>query len=269
MNHLLCRGRAVGTDPSEGAVYAGLYSSADPLAGVAPGEHVQLGLSVAPADGAPRGFAYLLADSLADGAEIVAVQGVEYFPEQGWFRVRAEPGETQTGVVSLLVGRPKKAPRLRPQIIVAVPDASGRKLIRTGRLSDAVLPVHTVSAPGLRIVTEPNTPGSVHATAAVAAGSSVISVTQPAQGSTQLSPDGWVTYLPAPGFLGYDRFQYTVGTPDSTKLTAAVNVFVGPLDRVPGAFPPHTVTTEFHRWQWPELTGTMPWPRSHASSESR
>lgn len=266
MNHLLCRGQAVGSDPSQGVVYAGLYSSADPLRSVAPGDHVQLSLSVAPDQGAPRGCAYLLADSLSGSAEIVAVQDVEYFPKQNWFRVRAEAGETRTGLVSLRIGRPKGAPRLRPQITVAVPDASGRKLIRTGRLSDTALPVRASSAPGLRIVAGFDTPGSANVLAAAPAGSAAISVTQPRNGAAQLSHDGWVTYLPAPGFSGYDRFTYTVGTSEAAKITAPVNVFVGALDLLPGAFPEHTATTEFRQWEWPELTGEMPWPHAYPPS---
>ncbi|WP_392673319.1 Ig-like domain-containing protein [Streptomyces sp. LN785] len=268
MNHLLCRGRAVGAEPSQGVVYAGLYSSADPQEGVVPGDHVQLGLSVAPGEGAPRGCAYLMESSLA-GAEILAVQGLEYFPGQRWFRVRADLGETRTGVVSLRIGRPERVPRLRPQIMIGVPDGTALKMIRTGRLSDASLPVRAASAPGLRMVTEPGTQGAANVLDAAPAGSFAISVSQPRHGSTQLSRDGWATYLPTPGFTGYDRFEYTVGTADSAKITAPVNVFVGDPGHAPGAFPQHAVATGFHPWQWPELTGEMPWPGPHESMRSR
>lgn len=265
MSHLLCRGRAVapeptpGEDQSGGVVYAGLYSSADPLEGAAPGDHVQLGLSVAPGEGASRGCAYLVGSSLA-GAEVVAVQGVEFFPEQRWFRVRAEPGETRTGVVSLRIGTPKES-RIRPQIMVGVPDASGRKMIRTGRLSDLSLPVRAASAPGLRLVTPVGGEGAVNVLAGMAAGSMAISVGQPRNGTARLSRDGWVSYLPAPGFAGYDRFTYTVGTADGSKVTAAVNVFAGDPGSAPGLFPEQPAATDFRPWQWPELTGEMPWPR--------
>lgn len=264
MNHLLCRGQA--TEPSQGVVYAGLYSSADPRSWAAPGDIVHLGLSVAPHEGAPRGCGYLLEDSLTGAAEVLAVQDIEYFPKQRWFRVRADAGETRTGFVQIRITRPQGAPRLRPQITVAVPDASGRKLVRTGRLSDATLQIRTHGLFGLRITTGQNTPGSVNALATAPPGSSAISVTQPAHGTSQLSPDGWVTYLPAPGFTGYDRFTCTVGTTDAAKATAPVNVFVGSLEQCPGVFPEHPASTEFHHWSWPELTGEMPWPQAYPSS---
>jgi hypothetical protein len=264
MSHLLCRGQA--TEPSQGLVYAGLYSSADPRSWVAPGEIVHLALSVAPGEGAPRGCGYLLEDSLADGAEVLSVQDVEYFPKQRWFRVRADAGETRTGFVQIRIIRPQSAPRLRPQITVAIPDASGRKLVRTGRLSDASLQIRAHGIFGLRITTGPNKPGAVNVLATAPPGSTVISATQPIHGTSQVSPDGWVTYLPAPGFTGYDRFTCAVGTLEATKVTAPVNVFVGSLDECPGVFPEHSTSTDFHHWTWPELTGDMPWPQAHPSS---
>ncbi|MEU9418603.1 Ig-like domain-containing protein [Streptomyces sp. NPDC051000] len=260
MNHLLGRGRALGADPSLGAAYAGLYSSADPRHGVAPGEVVQFGLSVAVDRAAPRGCAYLLAAPLTAAGEIVGLQGLEYFPRQRWFRVRAEAGETGTGVLHLRAAETADAPRIRPQIMVGVPDASGRKMVRTGRLDTQALPLRRPAARGLRIATEPNTPGSVHVLSGAPAGSAAISVTRPGHGDAQLSYDGWVTYTPAPGFVGYDRFAYVVGTPGAGEQTSHVNVFVGELAATPGAFPEHTTDVAFRPWQWPELSGEMPWP---------
>ncbi|MFJ9645917.1 Ig-like domain-containing protein [Streptomyces sp. NPDC101206] len=261
MNNLLCRGRALGETPDGGAVYAALYSSVDPRRGVAPGETVQLGLSVAPDQGAPRGCGYLLQAPLTESADIVGMQGVEYFPRQGWFRVRADSGETGTGILQLRVRDTATAPRIRPQMLVAVPDASGRKLIRTARLDAEALPVRRATARGLRLTAEPGRTGSVNVLSACPAGSTAVAVTAPRHGDAQLSYDGWVTYEPAPGFTGYDRFAYTVGTPSGEQLTSHVNVFVGSLEFAPGAFPAQTTDVAFRPWQWPELTGEMPWPR--------
>ncbi|MEU9063495.1 Ig-like domain-containing protein [Streptomyces sp. NPDC048430] len=269
MNHLLCSGRAVGTERSQGIVYAGLYCSADPRTGTVPGEIVQLGLSVAADEGAPRGCAYVLESSLTDAAEILSVEALEYFPQQRWFRVRADPGETRTGALSLRIRPPRGAPRLRPQIMVAVPDAGGQKLIRTARLTGHSLPVLTHSVAGLRITTEPGVRGTANVLARAPQGSFAISVTQPLHGTAQLSRDGWVAYDPAPGFTGYDRFEYTVGTADSAKVTAAANIFVGDLGLAPGVFPADPAETGFQTWQWPELTGEMPWPRPQESPRNR
>ncbi|MFE3582003.1 Ig-like domain-containing protein [Streptomyces vinaceus] len=260
MNHLLCRGRALGDEPSPGAVYAALYSSADPRRGVAPGETLQLGLSVAPDQGAPRGCAYLLEAPLTGSADIVAVQGLEYFPQQRWFRIRAEAGANGTGVLHLRVHDKTTAPRIRPQIVVAVPDASGRKLIRTAKLDADALPLRPPTARGLRIAAEPGRPGTVNVLSGAPAGSSAVSVTQPRHGEAQLSYDGWVTYTPEASFTGYDRFAYTVATPAGEQQTSHVNVFVGSLERTPGVFPAQPVGEAFRPWQWPELSGEMPWP---------
>lgn len=267
--NLLCRGRALGDDPSLGVVYAALYSSADPRRGVVPGETFQLGLSVAPDQNASRGCAYLLEAPLKGIAEVVALQGLEYFPRQRWFRVRADAGETATGVLHLRLRESADAPVLRPQITVGVPDATGRRLVRTGKLSDEALRLRAPGARGLRIEAEPGRPGSVNVLSAAPAGSTAISVTQPGNGDAQLSYDGWITYTPAPGFTGYDRFEYVVGTPAAAKLTSHVNVFVGPTAHIPGVFPQHTTDVAFRPWQWPELVGEMPWPRPDQSERNR
>ncbi|MFB6811995.1 Ig-like domain-containing protein [Streptomyces sp. NPDC056387] len=269
MNHLLCRGRALGDEPSLGAVYAALYSSADPRRGLAPGETVQLGLSVAPDQGASRGCAYLLEAPLADSADVVAFQGLEYFPRQRWFRLRAEAGETGTAVLHLRVHDTVTAPRIRPQIVVAVPDATGRRLVRTARLDADALPLRPATARSLRITAGPGGPGTVNVLSAAPAGSTAVSVTQPRGGDAQLSYDGWVTYTPAPSFTGYDRFEYTVATPAGEKQTSHVNVFVGSLEHTPGVFPAQPVDVAFRPWQWPELSGEMPWPRPGQTARNR
>ncbi|GGZ61013.1 Ig-like domain-containing protein [Streptomyces subrutilus] len=267
--NLLCRGRALGDDPSLGAVYAALYSSADPRGGVVPGEAFQLGLSVAPDQGAPRGCAYLLEASLKDTVEIVALQGLEYFPRQRWFRVRADAGENATGILHVRLLAEVTAPVLRPQIVVGVPDATGLRLVRTGKLSDGALRLRPPGARGLRVQTEPGRPGTVNVLSAAPAGSTAVSLTQPRNGDAQLSYDGWATYTPAPGFTGYDRFTYVVGTPDAQQLTSHVNVFVGSTAHAPGLFPQQPTDVAFRPWQWPELSGEMPWPRPGRPAPNR
>jgi hypothetical protein len=264
MNHLLCAGRAVGTEErSPGVTHAALYSSVAPFSGVAPGDVVQLALSVA-VENAPFGYAYVQEKYFADAAEIVAIQDVEYFPKQRWYRVRAEPGQNGVGFLSVRVKRPKKKePRLRPHIAVAVPGRESRKMVRTASLRDRSLLIRTMFAPGLRIVTAPGVPGmadALGALATLAPGSRPVSVSQPRSGTAGLGQDGRIGYEPRPGFTGYDRFEYTVATPDGGQVTAPVNVYVGALDDRPGVFPEHQLTTDFQPWQWSELTGAMPWP---------
>ncbi|MFD7259161.1 Ig-like domain-containing protein [Streptomyces sp. NPDC059874] len=268
--YLLCRGRALGGDPSLGAVYAGLYSSAEPRAGVTAGDSFEIGVSMAPDQGAPRGCAYLLEAPLTEAAEIVGVQGLEYFPRQRWFRLRAEAGESSTGVLQLRVGAAVTAHRIRPQFIVGVPDATGRKIVRTGKLSGAALPLRRPGvARGLRITAEPGGTGSVNVLAAAPAGSTVVSVTQPRAGSAEVSYDGWVAYTPVPGFTGYDRLEYTVTTPEAVKLTSHVNVFVGAPAQAQRVFPEYPTDVAFRPWQWPELSGEMPWPPPQQPARNR
>ncbi|MFB7978056.1 Ig-like domain-containing protein [Streptomyces vinaceus] len=262
--NLLLRGQAVGDTPSLGTVYAALYTSADTRRGAAPGETVQFGLSVAPDQGATRGCAYLAEEPLTAVGEIIGVQGLEYFPRQRWFRARADAGEQTTGVLHLRVSDSATARSIRPRLVVGVPDASGRKLVRTGRLVAAPLPLRRSTPRGLRLVTEPGAPATVNVLSAAPAGSTAVSVTQPRGGRAQLSPDGWVTYAPEPGFTGYDRFEYTVGTASAGRTTSHVNVFVGSLEHIPGAFPQYPADSAPRAWQWPELTGEMPWPRRSA-----
>ncbi|MFF0434549.1 Ig-like domain-containing protein [Streptomyces sp. NPDC004327] len=269
MNHLLCAGKAVGTEAeSPGVAHAALYSSVPPFSGVAPGDVVQFALSVA-VENAPFGYAYLQEKYFADAAEILAVQDVEYFPQQRSYRVRAEPGRNGVGFFSVRVKRPKKQePRLRPQIAVAVPGRDSRKVVRTASLRDRSLLIRTMFAPGLRLVTAPGAEASLDVLAAVPPGSAPVAVSQPRSGAARLGPDGRLGYLPHQGFSGYDRFEYTVATPDGEKVTAPVNVFVGSLEDRPGAFPEQPLTTDFRSWQWPELTGEMPWPHRTATPQN-
>lgn len=259
MNHELCRGRVTSEDPADGAVYAALFSSVDPTIGARPGDEMHLALSVAPDASAHLGFAYLLADSLKGVATVVSLQDIEMFPHQGWYRVRAEQGQTSTGYVTVqIVGRPK-APRLRPQIAISVSGPGGRGKVRVGRLGHEAVPVRSSVVPGLRMVTDPGVPASVHALDALAGQGLPIAVTHPRHGMAELSADGWIHYRPAPGFAGYDRFEYSVGTAAGEKIDAPVNVFVGrPV--TPGVFPDIPGSTSYQHWQWPRLSGEMPWP---------
>jgi len=54
----------------------------------------------------------------------------------------------------------------------------------------------------------------------------IASVTQPANGTAVLNPDGTVTYTPNDDFVGQDIFTYTVCDPDGNCDTATVNVTV-------------------------------------------
>ncbi|MFA5941428.1 MAG: retention module-containing protein, partial [Sinimarinibacterium sp.] len=67
----------------------------------------------------------------------------------------------------------------------------------------------------------------------------VTGVTQGANGSVAINPNGTVTYTPNPGFEGQDSFTYTIGDGNGGSDTATVNVVVAP-DSIPNV----TVTTE-------------------------
>lgn len=62
---------------------------------------------------------------------------------------------------------------------------------------------------------------------------SIDSVTQPANGSVTVNPDGTITYTPDPGFSGNDTFSYTACDPSGNCNTAAVTVTVN--DSAPAA----------------------------------
>ncbi len=56
---------------------------------------------------------------------------------------------------------------------------------------------------------------------------SVTSVTVPLHGTAEIQPDGAVRYVPATGYTGADRFDYTISDGQGDQSTAAVNVAVG------------------------------------------
>ena len=64
---------------------------------------------------------------------------------------------------------------------------------------------------------------------------SVTGVTQGANGSVAINPDGTVTYTPALNFHGADNFSYTVADPSGATSTATVNVIVTPVNDAPVA----------------------------------
>ncbi len=66
---------------------------------------------------------------------------------------------------------------------------------------------------------------------------SVDSVTQPANGSVVINPDGTVTYTPDAGFQGTDTFTYTLSDGNGGTDTATVSVQVPPGPQIPDATP--------------------------------
>lgn len=54
----------------------------------------------------------------------------------------------------------------------------------------------------------------------------VIQVGTPANGTVSINPDGTVTYIPNPDFVGIDTFSYTASDPTSANSTATVTVTV-------------------------------------------
>jgi len=59
-------------------------------------------------------------------------------------------------------------------------------------------------------------------------GGTVTATGTPASGSAEIAPDGGCTYIPAIGFLGIDRFTYTVTDGLGRTATATVTVTVHP-----------------------------------------
>lgn len=55
----------------------------------------------------------------------------------------------------------------------------------------------------------------------------ITNVTQPANGTAVINPDGTVTYTPNSGFIGTDTFTYTISDGRGGTATATVTVFVG------------------------------------------
>ena len=72
---------------------------------------------------------------------------------------------------------------------------------------------------------------------------SVISNTQPSNGTVAINPDGTLTYSPNTGFSGSDVFEYTISDGQGGEDTATVTVSVGspPPPPPPGEQPPVAV----------------------------
>ena len=54
----------------------------------------------------------------------------------------------------------------------------------------------------------------------------VLSATQPDNGTATVNEDGTITYVPNPGFLGSDSFQYTIADEQGARSTASITVTV-------------------------------------------
>jgi len=64
---------------------------------------------------------------------------------------------------------------------------------------------------------------------------SIVSFSQPINGSVQLSPPGLFTYTPSPSFNGMDSFIYTITDGNSNQSTASVTIMVKPVNQPPVA----------------------------------
>ena len=70
----------------------------------------------------------------------------------------------------------------------------------------------------------------------------VVSVTQPTNGSTAIESDGTVTYTPTTGFSGSDSFTYTISDGNGGSDTATVEVLL--VDTIPPEITPSVSGTE-------------------------
>jgi hypothetical protein len=258
VTHRLARG-AVG--PAGGNdVTAVLTSAVDPADPVAPGAELRLELTVTAGPDAVWGCGYLLLDDLAGSATVTSAEDAEWFPEQRWFRVRADAGSTGTARFTLRVADRPAAPTLRPSL--AVSRASRARPMRTPALSDGVFRIATRSTVGLRLVVPADSEGVVPLPEDVAG---PVDVSAPRSGTATVTADGRaVRYAPRPGFTGYDRFTLTGRSAEGAAVRGTVTVHVGALDDVPGLLAPPepggTGGAELRPWQENEVTGELPWP---------
>jgi VCBS repeat-containing protein len=77
-----------------------------------------------------------------------------------------------------------------------------------------------------------------------AGSASVISFTQPANGTTTLNPDGTITYTPNANFFGSDSFTYTIRDANGGTSTATVVVQVSAVNDAPIAVADAYAATE-------------------------
>lgn len=74
--------------------------------------------------------------------------------------------------------------------------------------------------------------------------------TDPEHGTLTQAGPGVFRYEPSPNFIGYDRFEYTVGNTDGMTDTASVEIAVVPPGGRPRMVPPTPETgTEFRVWE--------------------
>ena len=63
----------------------------------------------------------------------------------------------------------------------------------------------------------------------------ITAVSDPANGTTVINPDGTITYTPDPDFNGIDSFTYTISDGNGGTATATVMVTVTPVNDAPVA----------------------------------
>ncbi|WP_010232318.1 cadherin-like domain-containing protein, partial [Gillisia marina] len=72
----------------------------------------------------------------------------------------------------------------------------------------------------------------------------VISTTEPENGSVVINNDGTITYTPNDNFNGVDTFDYTIEDEEGLTATATVTVTVGGLNDAPVAVDDSSTTDE-------------------------
>ncbi|WP_030202472.1 hypothetical protein [Streptomyces sp. NRRL S-87] len=267
MNYLLSVVKVAEPGRPDNAARVAVHSEAHPRTSVAPGQTVRLALTVQAARGARYAYGYLAEDSLAGAADVLDVQGAEYLPDRGWYRVRTQAGGSETAVLTLRVRPGTTEPALRPAAAAAVPGLESRKLLRAEPHADEGVRIRGFSAPGRSLNVPPHAahlPALLDVRQGMPPGTALIGHSQARSGQVTVTHEGALAYQAAPGSQGYDRFTYAVQGPAGERAEGTVVVYVGDLSATPGLLTPpgfNGVGTTAHApWRQARISGELPWP---------
>ncbi|MFJ9173240.1 hypothetical protein [Streptomyces sp. NPDC102360] len=183
---------------------------------------------------------------------------------EGSVEFEFEAGTTSATDIEVQLSSTGGTPSLRPYLKVELADPGEQEKLSTAFLTGGMIRVHHAYARPARILCLDHRAVSIDLLRGSVGCTCVESLTEPWHGAATMLPDGAVSYSPAAGFSGYDRFTATLATVQGAPLFVPVTVRCGPVpaggDGLLSGPDAPGVKAAMRKWQPNTFGGDMPWP---------
>ncbi|MCX5535287.1 hypothetical protein OG785_32650 [Streptomyces sp. NBC_00006] len=175
-----------------------------------------------------------------------------------------DAGSTSATDLEIQLSSTGGIPSLRPYLKVELADPDEQESLSTAFLTGGILRVHHAYARPARLLCLDQRAVRIDLLENSVGCAFVESLTEPWHGAASTLPDGAVSYSPAAGFTGYDRFTATLATVQGPPLLVPVTAWcgsapVGGEGLLSGPDDPGG-GTPVRSWHPSTFGGDMPWP---------